>query len=147
MLMQRLAKSRFNPATGFVDFWNEFKKPQDHRWLILLASVLPVIGILYWAMQQSVTAPPERPEVTWITSFAPDRTDEEIVASNLANQERKDALAAERERLEEEKKQMYRDLGRATGIDVDEMERRIEEERAAEEATAADAESEAPVGE
>ena len=147
MLMRRLSKSRFNPATGIADFWKEFRKPQDHRWAILLASVLPVIGILYWATQQSVTGPPPRPEVTWISTFAPDRTDEEIIASNIANQERKDALAAERARREEEKKQMYRDLGRATGIDVDEMERRIEEERAAEAGAASQAESEAPVGE
>ena len=40
----------------------------------------------------------------------------------------------EQERIEEEKKQLYRDLGRATGIDVDAMEAEIEAERAAEEA-------------
>ena len=69
---------------------------------------------------------------------APDRTDEEIMASNIANQERKDALRAEQERIAEEKKDMYRALGRATGIDVEAMEAEIEAERAAEEAELAD---------
>ena len=132
--MKSFSKSRFNPAPGIADFWNEFKKPQPYRWVILLASTLPVFVIMFWATAQSVTAPPERPEVTYITSFAPDRTDEEIMASNIANQAMKDAIAAEQERIEEEKKQLYRDLGRATGIDVDAMEAEIEAERAAEEA-------------
>ncbi|XUU61842.1 hypothetical protein ACRAQ6_06110 [Erythrobacter sp. HA6-11] len=134
MLTEKIAKSRFNPAPGIADFWNEFKKPQPYRWAILLASAIPVIIIMLWATAQSVTAPPARPEVTWITSFAPDRSDEEIMATNIANQERKDAIAAEQERIAEEKRNMYRELGRATGIDVDAMEAEIEAERAAEEA-------------
>ncbi len=136
MFSKSLSKSRFNPVPGIADFWNEFKKPQPYRWVILLASSIPVIIIIFWAAGQGVTAPPERPEVTWITSFAPDRSDEEIMASNIANQERKDAIAAELERRAEEKRQMYRELGRATGIDVDAMEAEIEAERAAEEAAA-----------
>ncbi|WP_394730757.1 hypothetical protein [Altererythrobacter sp. GH1-8] len=145
MFTKSLSKSRFNPLPGIADFWSEFRKPQPYRWVILLASAIPVIIIMMWATAQSVTAPPARPEITWITSFAPDRTDEEIMASNIANQERKDAFAAEQVRIEEEKKQMYRDLGRATGIDVDAMEAEIEAERAAEEAAAAA--SDAPAGE
>lgn len=150
MLTKSLAKSRFNPLPGIADFWNEFRRPQPYRWVILLASAVPVIFIMAWATSQSATAPPARPEVTWISSFAADRTDEEILASNIANQERKDAFAAEQERAAEEKKDMYRALGRATGIDVDAMEAEIEAERAAQEAAAADAESaesEAPVAE
>ncbi len=145
-MISKLAQSRFNPIPGIADFWTEFKKPQPYRWSILLASTIPVIIIIYWAAGQSVTAPPARPEVTWITSFAPDRTDEEIIASNIANQERKDAIAAELERRAEEKKQMYRDLGRATGIDVDAMEAEIEQERAREEAREAAAEAAAEDG-
>lgn len=147
MFATMFSKSRFNPAPALADFWSEFTKPQPYRWLILLASVLPVGVILYWAQGQSVVGPPARPEVTYISTFAPDRTDEEIRASNIANQERKDALAAQQAELAERKKQMYRDLGRATGIDVDAMERQIEEERAREAAAAEQAEREAGAGE
>ncbi len=146
MLTKTFAKSRFNPVPGIADFWNEFKKPQPYRWAILLASSVPVFIIMVWATSQSVTAPPARPEVTYITSFAPDRTDEEIIATNIANQERKDALRAEQERIAEEKKDMYRALGRATGIDVDAMEAEIEAERAAQAAAAVSAEQAASGG-
>ena len=129
-----LSDSRFNPRTGIADFWHEFRKPNPYRWPILLASALPIGLIMYWATDEAVFIPPAAPDVTYITSFAPDRTDEEIVASNIANQERKDALAARRAEIEEQKRQMYRDLGRATGVDVDAMEAEIEAERAAEEA-------------
>lgn len=141
MLTKTLANSRFNPAPGIADFWAEFKKPQPYRWAILLASTVPVFILMYWAAGQSVTAAPASPEVTYITSYAPDRTDEEIIASNIANQAMKDAIAAERERVAEEKKQMYRDLGRATGIDVDAMEAEIEAERAAEAAATVERET------
>jgi len=132
MFAGMLSKSRFNPSTGIADFWQEFRKPNPYRWPILLASVLP-IGVLIAYLADDVSyADPPRPEVTYITSFAPDRTDEEIVASNIANQERKDELAAKRAEIEEQKRQMYRELGRATGIDVDAMEEQIAAERAAE---------------
>ena len=75
--------------------------------------------------------PPPRPEVTFITSWTEPRSDAEIAASNLANQKRKDRLAAEQARREEEVRQTYKKLGRATGLDVDAMERKANEERKA----------------
>ena len=128
------SKSRFNPGPGVADFWEYVRQPQPYRWPILFASIVPIGLILWWATGEQVYVPPERPQVTYITSFAPGRSDEEIVASNEANQARKDALAAERAEIEARKRDMYRELGRATGLDVDAMERQIAEERAREEA-------------
>lgn len=80
---------------------------------------------------------PRRPEVTYISTFATDRTDEEIAASNRENQERQDRLRAEAQARAERKKDAYRALGRASGFDVEAMEEQIERERAAEEAAIA----------
>ncbi len=129
-----LSKSRFNPKAGILDFWQEFRKPQPYRWPILFVSSLPVVLIITWAISESVYIPPERPEITYIPSFAPGRTDEEIIASNEANQLRKDEREARIAELEEQKREAYKTLGAASGFDVEEMERRAEEERAAQEA-------------
>lgn len=132
-----LSRSRFNPVPGAMDFWDYVKQPQPYRWLILLASTLPFALVMWWAMEETVIVPPAPPKVSYITSFAPDRSDEEIVASNEENQRKQDARRAALEEIEERKRQMYRDLGRATGVDVDAMEERIEADRAAEEAAQA----------
>lgn len=127
-----LSKSRFNPVPGFADLWNEIRRPNPYRWPILALSVLPVALILYWATAQVEYKAPERPTIDYITTFEPDRSDAEIAASNRANQEVKDLRAAEEERIAREKREMYKALGAATGIDVDEMERKAEANRAAE---------------
>jgi flagellar biosynthesis GTPase FlhF len=131
-------KSRFNPGPGLADFWQEFRKPTPHRWPILVVSVLPISLVIMWASGEKVVNPLERPQVTYITSFAPDRSDAEIAASNEENQRIQDARRAEIEEIEEKKKELYRALGRASGMDVDAMERQIAEEEAAEEAAAQD---------
>lgn len=129
--------SRFNPVGGVADFWHEFKRPNPYRWPILGASVLCTGVLLYAFTQERVHVPPALPKVTYITTFAEGRSDEEIRASNIANQKRKEANAAEQAAREERVKDLYRSLGRATGIDVDAMEREIEADRAREEAAKA----------
>lgn len=126
------ALHRLNPGPGLSDFWSEFRKPQPYRWPILAVSALPFAAIFYWAAGEEVYLPPERPSVTYITSFAPNRSEAEIIASNEANQAKKDELRAQQEEFEQKKREMYRALGRATGLDVDAMERQIEAERAQE---------------
>lgn len=129
--------SRFNPAPGLADFWNEIRRPQPYRWLIWVISILPVAAILYAAMGTTVYGEPERPKVTYITTLDAARTDAEILAENLANQEVKDLRAAALERAETRKREMYKALGAATGMDVDAIERKAQAERAAAEATEA----------
>ena len=132
--MGRLAKSRFNPAPGILDFWAEIRKPTPYRWPILIVSALPVAGLLYYLAGETQYKDPEKPQITYITSFAPDRSDEEIMASNIENQEVKDLREARREEAAERKRDLYKALGAAAGMDVDEIDRRGEEARAQEEA-------------
>jgi hypothetical protein len=129
--------SRLNPAEGVGDFWAYIRRPQPYRWPILGLSMLMTGSLLFWVMQERYYLPPERPEVTYITTFAPGRTDEEIAASNRANQERQEALAAERAEREELRREIYRTFGRAAGMDVERIEREAAEERAREEAAEA----------
>jgi hypothetical protein len=124
--------SRFNAASGAKDFWSEFTRPNPHRWPILGVSVLLPAILLYILAGQRVYIEPKPPEVTYITTFAADRTDEEIIASNITNQERKDRLAAEQAERDEKVRGIYRELGRATGIDVDAIDERIAADEAAE---------------
>ncbi|GAB4475701.1 hypothetical protein [Erythrobacter tepidarius] len=129
-----LSKSRFNPVPGFVDLWNELRRPRPYRWPILALSVVPAALILYWASSQVEYKAPERPTIDYITSFDPARTDAEIIASNLANQEVKNLRQAEEERIAGRKRELYKALGAAAGMDVEEIERKAEARRAAEEA-------------
>ena len=130
--MRMLANSRFNPTSGIVDFWHEFRKPNPLRAPILLASMAPFGLIFWWLSGETVYKAPERPQITYISTFDPDRTDEEIIASNLANQEVKDLREADAEQRAERKRELYKALGAAAGMDVEEIDRRGREAREAE---------------
>lgn len=132
----RIIPSRFNPASGFADFWNEIRRPQPYRWPILFVSALPAAFMVWWGMNSTVYGEPERPTIEYITDLDPARSDAEIMAENRANQEIKDLRAAEEARIAEEKRNMYKALGKASGMDVEAIERKAAAERAAEEAAA-----------
>lgn len=125
---------KLNPAGGIADFWNEFRRPNPYRVPILLASFLITGSILSMVVWEEAYIPPPRPEVTYITTFAPDRTDAEIAASNAANQRVQDERRAAEEARLERQRDAYRALGRATGIDVEAIDERVARERAAEQA-------------
>lgn len=132
----RILPSRFNPANGIADFWNEVRRPQPYRWPILFVSILPAAGMIWWGANSTQYGEPERPTIEYITTLDPARTDAEIEAEIRANQEIKNLRAAEEARIAEEKRELYKSLGRAAGMDVEEIERKAEAERAAEKAAA-----------
>ncbi len=124
--------SRFNPKTGIADFWHHFRKPNPLRIPILFVSMLPFAVIFAWLSSETVYLDPPRPDVTYISTYAADRSDEEIAASNLANQEIKRLREAEEARIAERKREIYKALGAASGMDVDRIAREADERRAAE---------------
>ncbi len=126
--------SKFNPAGGVADFWSEFRRPNPYRWPILIISILITCSILSMIVLEKFRIPPERPVITYITTFAPDRTDAEIAESNARNQLLKEAREAENAARLEQQRDAYRALGRATGMDVDAIDERVARERAAQEA-------------
>ena len=130
-------KTRFNAKAGFADLWDYVREPRPYRWTLLAVSfAIPISGLALLS-RESHFRPPDAPEVTYISTFAEGRSEEEIRQSNIANQQRKDALEAERAELERRKIEAYKSLGRATGLDVDAMEREAAMEREREAAEAA----------
>lgn len=131
-------KTRFNAKAGVADLWDYIREPRPFRWTFLAISVAIPASATVMLAQESHFRPPDAPEVSYITTLAEGRSDEEIRRTNLENQQRKEKRAAKRAELVERKVEAYKTLGRATGLDVDEMERQAEaenaRERAAEEA-------------
>lgn len=128
---------RISPKRAVGDFVDHWQQPTPHRWQILGVACAATFAMFMLFMPESQRVKPARPEVTYITTWDESRTREEIIASNLANQERKDRIAALEEERAELRKELYRQLGRATFIDVDAMEAEIDAERASEEAASA----------
>jgi hypothetical protein len=95
------------------------------RFGVLLVAGLMTLGLLYQFTRERARIPPRPPEVTYISTFESGRSDADIEATNLANQKLQDRLQIEQAEREEKAKDAYRALGRATGIDVDAMERDI----------------------
>jgi hypothetical protein len=93
--------------------------------------------MLYQFTREHARVLPQPPEVTYITTFAPGRSDAQIEASNLAAQKRQDAANRLQAQREEETRAMYRKLGRATGIDVDQMAREMQGDQPTPEPTVA----------
>src|SRR5690606_37662224 len=117
-----------SPRGAVEDFVHEWRRPNPYRWRVLGVSVAATFALMVVMIPESQRAEPREPEVTWITTFRPDRTDEEIVASNVENQKRKEALQAQEEARREERRERARALGRAMGFDVDELERQYSDD-------------------
>lgn len=129
-------KTRFNAKAGLADLWDYLREPRPYRWpLLALSFAIPLTG-LAMLTRESHFRPPDAPRVTFISTLAEGRSDEEIRRSNLENQKRKEAREAELAELREKKVEAYKTLGRATGLDVDEMEREAQIENAREKAAA-----------
>lgn len=130
--------SRYNPRAGIVDFWHEFRKPNPLRIPMLLASTVPLLIIFTWLAGETHYKTPERPSITYITTFDPDRSDAEIMASNEANQEVKALREAAEAELASRKREIYKALGKGIGMDVDQIAAEADARRAAEEAAEAE---------
>ncbi len=130
--------TRFNPKTGVVDFWHEFRKPNPLRIPMLIASTLPLLLIFYWLSGETHYRAPERPSITYITTLDPERSDQEIMASNEANQEIKELREEAEEDLAARKREIYKALGKGIGMDVEEIAAEADARRAAQEAAEAE---------
>ena len=131
---------RFSPrvaASALGDLVAYWRQPTPYRWQILGVSVGLTFTLMVLFSPESQRVEPRPPDVTLISTFEPGRSDAEIMASNIENQKRQDELRAMREAAAERKREAYKALGRASGFDVEAMERQIDRERAAEAAAAA----------
>ncbi|MBS7671478.1 hypothetical protein [Croceicoccus gelatinilyticus] len=123
--------SLFNPVRAIRDFKEVWMQENPYRWRVALVALVATVSIFSIMFQEEHRIEPRAPEITWISTLDETRTDEEIMASNIANQEEQDRLRAEREQLEAEKREIYEAIGRASGIDVEAARAEGEAERAA----------------
>lgn len=113
----------------FIEVWREAGR---NRWRIAVLSAAMTTGIFSVMIQEGAVGPPRRPTIDYITVWDPHRSDAEIMASNIANQKHKERLAAEQARRDEEVRNIYKTIGRASGMDVDAIEKQAAADRAAE---------------
>jgi len=112
-----------SPMEGIGSFIEYWRQPTPYRWQILGLSVALTFTMLVLFVPKTERAPPEKMQVTYIASWPEGRSDKEIIASNLANQKRKDADAALEAKRVELRKEFYRKLARASGMDPDKLAR------------------------
>ena len=137
---------RISPRGAVSDFIEEWRRPQPYRWQILGLAVAITFAMMVFLIPDSQRIPPARPEVTYITTWQEGRTDEEIAASNAANQARKEEAARLAEERQARRREAFRALGKASGFDVDELERQYSEDAPATE-PAEPAQESPPAGE
>lgn len=131
-LFKRSGMWRDVTPTGMIaDFREVWRQAGHNRWRFAIVAGACTFGVFYVMMQQEGSAPHLPPKVTYITVFAEHRTDAEIEASNLANQKRKEAFALEQARRDEDVRNLYRELGRVSGMDVDKIAREADAQNAA----------------
>ena len=115
-----------------------------HKWTFAIVSALCTAGLFSLLVGYEERGLPRPPVVTYITSWPADRTEAEIIASNIENQKRKERLAAEQAKREAEVREIYKTIGRMSGMDVEAIEKKAEAERAAERAATQKAAAPAP---
>jgi hypothetical protein len=120
-----------SPRGAIVDFVEVYRQAGTNRWRIAVAAAACTFATFGMMWQEEVRGPPRGPKITYITTWAGHRTDAEIIASNIANQRRKDWLAAEQAKRDAEVREIYKSLGRASGMDVDAMEKKAAADSAA----------------
>jgi uncharacterized protein (UPF0335 family) len=121
-----------SPRGMLADFREVYRQAGKNRWWIALASAACTIAVFSMMWQEGGRGAPRPPVVTYITVWDPHRTQAEIIASNVANQRRKERLAAEQAKREAEVRDIYKTIGRASGMDVDAIEKQAAADRAAE---------------
>jgi len=109
-----------SPLRAAADIKSYWFDRQDHKWRFLLLSLAATMTIFgAFVSESGFEVQWKRPEVTWVTSFDPGRSDTQISAENIANQAQQDKLEAERVAREEERKAQFRRLAEQLGMDTE----------------------------
>ena len=128
---------RLNPLAALGDLGSELAKPYPHRFKIMAAAAVVTVGLFSVMWQEGGAGLPRPPEITYVESFEPNRSEAEIVAGNIAATKAGRAAEAEKAASAERIRQMYKTLGRVSGIDVDKIEAEAKADAAAEAAARA----------
>ena len=135
-LIRRILR-RLNPLAAMGDLGVQLSTPYPHRFKMMLAAAAVTTGLFSVIYQEGAAGLPLPPKITYIQSFAPNRSEAEIVAGNIAATKAARAAEAEKAAGQERVRQIYKTLGRASGMDVDKIEAEARAEREAEAAAMA----------
>jgi len=119
-----------NPLAAARDLRNELVQPRPHRWPLMgvaAASTFAVFSVMY---QEGSVGMPLPPNIIYFESWLGERSDAEIVAGNITATNARKAREAEQAASAERVRQMYKALGRASGMDVDTIEAKAQAEQA-----------------
>lgn len=121
-----------NPTGMVADFRAVWKQTGVHRWRFAFLSAACTFGLFLLMCTQEAKGPHPPPKITYISTFKPNRSEAEIEKENIENQRRKDIWGAEVARREKDVQDMYKAVGRASGMDVDRIARdaKIEQDAA-----------------
>lgn len=109
------------------DIWAYLREKRDYNWLFWIVACIPPAAILVtFELDSAKRSIPPPPTPMYFESWPATRSVEETRAAQAKLQARKDEF-------ERKKRESYKALGRATGIDVDRIEREALAEKAAKE--------------
>lgn len=121
-----------NPLAALGDLGRELQRPHPHRWPLMGVAAAATFAVFSVMWQEGAAGLPRPPKVIYVESFAPNRSEAEIVAGNVAATRAGRAREAEEAASQERVRQMYKTLGRVSGMDVEAIEAKARAERAAE---------------
>ena len=130
-LFRRILR-RLNPISAMGDLGKELSRPHPHRFKIMAAAALVTLGLFSVIWQEGGAGIPLPPKITYVQSFEPGRSEADIVAGNIAATKASRAVEAEEAASAERVRQMYKTLGRVSGMDVDKIEAEAKADREAE---------------
>lgn len=123
-----------NPVAAISDIKEVVRQAGDNKWRIGLAAAATTL-FLFWSLtHESWRVPQEKPKIIYINSWYADRSEEQTKANIEKNQKLKDALKADQDKRDEAVKNIYRQIGKASGMDTDAIERKAQADAAAERA-------------
>lgn len=135
-----------SPRGALADLKTVYRQAGKHRFSIGVLAALTTFTIFSLIASEVWTKPRPKPEIIYINSWPEDRTAAESKEFIAENQRRKDERAKLEAEVEAETKELWKALGRASGMDVEAIEARAEAERAEAERKAAEAaKAKAPV--
>jgi hypothetical protein len=124
------------PVGAIADLRAVYVQAGRNRWWFLGLAALTTFGIFSVMVAQEWKKPRPKPEITYITSWPEHRTDAETKAFIEENQRRKEAREDQLAKASKAERDIYKALGKMSGMDVEAIERKADAERAKEEAAA-----------
>jgi hypothetical protein len=125
---------KINPTGAIADFRQVFRDAGSRRWPIALVSLSITLGVFSTLAWESWTRPRALPEVTFINSWPIDRTEAETEAFIKDRQKEKETREAAWEAYDKEGRELWATLGKASGMDVDKLQKEAEADRQREKA-------------